>query len=176
MAREFRPAPACPDGRVALVVSETNRLITQRLLDGALEELSAHGVADAQVDVIWVPGSFELPAAVAAALETGRYGAIVALGCLIRGETDHYFMVSMRAAGGLAELARSHRVGFGFGLLGCDTIEQALRRSGTEHNLGRDAARAALVMAQVIRTVQEDRPTGNYSRELQPQPEASTLR
>ncbi len=177
MAREFKPAPAPPAaGRVALVVSETNRLITERLLNGALDELAGCGVSDDQVDVIWVPGSFELPAAVAAALETNRYGAIVALGCLIRGETDHYYLVSMRAAAGLAELARQHRVGFGFGLLGCDTVEQALRRSGSEHNLGRDAAKAALAMCQLIRHVQADEPTGEYHRrEPQPRPEASTL-
>lgn len=144
---EVRP----PEGRVGVIVAEVNKMVTERLLAGALDELRNAGVADDQIDVIRVPGSFEIPAAARALKETGRYSALVLLGCVIRGETDHYVAVMSEAARGTAELARTGEVGIGFGVLTCHTVEQALDRCGDRTNAGRDAARTALYMADLLK-------------------------
>jgi 6,7-dimethyl-8-ribityllumazine synthase len=148
---EIAGSPDAPARRVAVVVSRFNELVTTRLLDGALECLREHRVADAQVDVIWVPGAFELPVAAEAAAASGRYAAIVALGCVVRGETPHFDFVAGEAAHGLGAVARSHQVPVGFGVLTTDTLEQALARAGgAAGNKGREAAEAALVTAGVL--------------------------
>jgi 6,7-dimethyl-8-ribityllumazine synthase len=138
-------------GRVAVVVSRFNEVVTARLLDGALEYLREHRVADTHVDVIWVPGAFELPVAAGAAAATGRYAAIVALGCVIRGETPHFDFVAGEAARGLGAVALTHRLPVGFGVLTTDTLDQALARAGgAAGNKGREAAEAALATAAVL--------------------------
>ena len=171
MVREFEGRPVPPARRVAVIVAEVNRFITDRLLDGALDELVRHGVESDQIDVVRVPGSFEIPAAAATALRTGRYDALVALGCVLRGETDHYYFVGREAATGLATLAREHGVGIGFGILTCMTVEQALERSADPHHMGRDAARVALSMSQLLHALRQDCPTARHDR-LQPRDRA----
>lgn len=148
---EFEGAPQGADRRFAILVSRFNELVTDRLLDGATSCLREHGVAEQDIDVVRVPGAFELPAAAAALLRGGGYNGIVALGCVVRGETPHFDYVAGEAARGLQELAMGHSVGFGFGLLTTDTAEQALARAGGDRgNKGWEAALTTLEMADLI--------------------------
>ncbi|HTR79222.1 MAG TPA: 6,7-dimethyl-8-ribityllumazine synthase [Gemmatimonadaceae bacterium] len=137
--------------RVAVAASRFNETITERLVDGALDALVRHGMAADDVDVVWVPGAWELPSAVRRLLASDRYCAIVALGAVIRGETPHFDYVAGEAARGLAAASAEFDVPVGFGLLTCDTVEQAEERAGGVHgNKGWDAALAALEMADLF--------------------------
>jgi 6,7-dimethyl-8-ribityllumazine synthase len=137
--------------RVAVLVSRFNEIVTRRLLDGAREALAAGGIADSAVDVLWVPGAFELPIAAEQAAASGAYRAIVALGCVIRGETAHFEYVAGEAARGLAQVARDHRIAVGFGVLTTEDEAQALARAGgAAGNKGSEAARAALETAETL--------------------------
>jgi 6,7-dimethyl-8-ribityllumazine synthase len=145
--------------RVAVVVSRYNELVTRRLLDGARQCLAEHRVPEASVDVVWVPGAFELPVAAEAAAASGRYAAIVALGCVIRGETPHFEFVAGEAARGLGNVALAHRVALGFGVLTTDSLEQAQARAGgAAGNKGYEATEAALRMADVLAQVTRAAP------------------
>lgn len=138
-------------GRVAVLVSRYNELVTTRLLDGARAALRDAGVPADAVDVIWVPGAFELPAAAAAAAATGRYACLVALGAVIRGDTPHFDYVAGEAARGLGDVAVRHALPVGFGVLTVDTMQQATDRAGgAAGNKGYEAAEAALATADVI--------------------------
>jgi len=137
--------------RVAVVVSRFNETVTRRLVDGALEAIQKHGGDPNTVDVVWVPGAWELPAATRVLLATERYHAIVALGAVIRGETPHFDFVAGEASRGLAEAGADFDVPIGFGLLTTDTMEQAEARAGGSHgNKGWDAALAALEMIDLF--------------------------
>ena len=135
-----------PSRRVAVLVSRFNENVTTRLLDGARDALRRAGIPDANIDVHWVPGAFELPVAAEAAAAGGRYDALVALGCVIRGETAHFDYVAGEAARGLGTVALAHRIAIGFGVLTTDTEEQALARVSK----GAEAAHAALETADVL--------------------------
>jgi 6,7-dimethyl-8-ribityllumazine synthase len=136
---------------VAVLVSRYNELVTTRLLDGARAALRDAGVADEAVDVVWVPGAFELPAAAAAAAATGRYACLVALGAVIRGDTPHFDYVAGEATRGLGDVAVRHALPVGFGVLTVDTMQQASDRAGgAAGNKGYEAAEAALATADVI--------------------------
>lgn len=140
-----------PTGRVAILVSRYNELITSRLLQGALDCCREAGLAREEVDVIWVPGAFELPVVAAAAAGTGRYACLVALGAVIRGETPHFEYVAGEAARGLNDVAVRIGVPVGFGVLTVETMQQALDRAGgAAGNKGHEAAAAALHAADVI--------------------------
>jgi 6,7-dimethyl-8-ribityllumazine synthase len=146
---------------VALLVSRYNEVVTTRLLDGARTCLREKGVADARVDVIWVPGAFELAVAAEAAAASGRYAALVALGCVVRGETPHFEYIAGEAARGLGNVALAHRLPVGFGVLTTETLEQAMARAGgAAGNKGYEATEAALstadVLAQLIRAAPRD--------------------
>jgi 6,7-dimethyl-8-ribityllumazine synthase len=149
---DFQGTARAPERlRVAVIVSRYHELVTGKLLDGARRALRDAQVAEAKVDVIWVPGAFELPVAAEAAAATGRYAAIVALGCVIRGETPHFDFVAGEAARGLGNVALAHRVAVGFGLLTTETQAQALARAGgAAGNKGQEAAEAALATADVL--------------------------
>jgi 6,7-dimethyl-8-ribityllumazine synthase len=137
--------------RVAVLVSRYNEIVTRRLLEGARAALTAEGISEPLIDVHWVPGAFELPAAAAVAAGTGRYIAIVALGCVIRGETPHFEYVAGEAARGLGEVARISQIAVGFGVLTTEDQAQALARAGGDAgNKGAEAARAALESARVL--------------------------
>jgi len=141
-------------GRVAILVSRYNELITSRLLEGALACCAEAGVARADVDVVWVPGAFELPVAAAAAAGTKRYACLVALGAVIRGDTPHFEYVAGEAARGLNAVAVQHGLPVGFGVLTVDTMQQAVDRAGgSAGNKGHEAAAAALQAADVIAQV-----------------------
>lgn len=141
-------------GRVAILASRYNELITTRLLEGALACCREAGIAREDVDVVWVPGAFELPVAAAAAAGTGRYACLVALGAVVRGDTPHFEYVAGEAARGLNQVAVSHALPVGFGVLTVDTLQQAVDRAGgSAGNKGHEAAAAALQAADVISQV-----------------------
>jgi 6,7-dimethyl-8-ribityllumazine synthase len=146
------PAPPSSLGRrVAVIVSRFNEEVTSRLLEGAREALRRQRVPDSRVDVVWVPGAFELPVAAEAAAASDHYDVIVALGCVIRGETAHFEYVAGEAARGLGNVALAHRIAVGFGVLTTETLEQALARAGgPAGNKGGEAAEAALQTADVL--------------------------
>ena len=148
---ELGGAPRGEGRRVGVVVSRFNESITRALLDGALDALVRHGVRFEDIDVLWVPGAWELPLAVRGAMATEHYDAIVALGAVIRGETPHFDYVAGEASRGLADASIEGEVPVGFGLLTCDTMEQAEARAGGPHgNKGWDAALAALEMVELM--------------------------
>jgi 6,7-dimethyl-8-ribityllumazine synthase len=148
---EFSGSPAGQGRRFAVIVSRFNESVTQRLLDGALDCLTRHGATLDDVDVLWVPGAWELPFATRRALASDRYDAVIALGAVIRGETPHFDYVAGEAARGLASASTEFDVPVGFGLLTCDTMAQAEARAGGDHgNKGWDAALAALEMADLF--------------------------
>jgi len=139
---------------LAVVVARFNEAITSRLLDGARQAVERCGVR--HHDIFWVPGSFELPLAAKRLAESGRYDAVVCLGAVIRHETDHYLHVATQAAAGIQRAALDTGVPCIFGVLTCDTEEQALARSGgAERNAGSDAVEAAIEMANLLRGMAE---------------------
>lgn len=140
-----------PVGRVAVLVSRYHERVTSRLLDGARDACRAAGVGEEQVDVLWVPGAFELGLAAEAAARSGRYACVVALGAVVRGETSHFDYVAGETSRVLADVARRHLVPVGFGLLTTDTLEQAAERAGgAAGNKGREAAEAAIAGADLL--------------------------
>lgn len=137
--------------RFAIVVARFNEFITSKLLEGCENTLHRHGVRPEQIDVIWVPGAFEIPTAAREIARKKLADAIVCLGCVIRGSTAHYDHVCQQAAKGIAEVGRRTGVPTIFGVLTCDTLEQAIERAGTKMgNAGRSAAMAALEMASLM--------------------------
>ncbi|HEV2896219.1 MAG TPA: 6,7-dimethyl-8-ribityllumazine synthase [Actinomycetota bacterium] len=143
--------------RVAIAASRFNRLVTDPLVTGAVAELRRHGVAEADIDLAWVPGAFELPLAAERLAATGRYAAVVAIGAVVRGSTPHFDHVAGQAAAGLAAVTRSTGVPVAFGVLTCDTMEQALDRAGGKAgNKGAEAALTALEMAGLLEAIDKD--------------------
>ena len=145
-----KPPPAARTSnrqrRVVIVVSRFHETITSKLLEGAREALRRGGIADANVEVISVPGAFELPVVAEAAAASERYDAIIALGCVIRGETPHFEYVAGEAARGLGNVALAHRIAVGFGVLTTETETQALARV----DKGAEAVQAALETADAL--------------------------
>jgi len=142
-------APA--KARFAIVVGRFNELITNKLLGGAMDTLVRHDVAEGDVDIIWSPGSFEIPLVAKQLAGSGGYAAVICLGAVIRGGTDHYEYVAAEAAKGVAQASLETGVPCIFGVLTCDTIEQAIERAGTKAgNKGADAAAAAIEMANLM--------------------------
>jgi len=148
---EFTGTPSGQDRRIAVVASRFNDAITSKLADGAMDALVRHGVAADDIDLVWVPGAWELPAAVRRLMAADRYDAVVALGAVIRGDTPHFDYVAGEASRGLAQASAEFDMPLGFGLLTCDTVEQAEARAGGAHgNKGWDAALAALEMVDLL--------------------------
>ncbi|CAJ1001428.1 MULTISPECIES: 6,7-dimethyl-8-ribityllumazine synthase [Bacillales] len=138
--------------RVGIVAARFNELIVSKLLGGALDALKRHGVEDANVDVAWVPGAFEIPLIAKKMAESGRYDAVVTLGAVIRGATPHFDYVCSECAKGVASISLATGVPVIFGVLTTDSIEQAIERAGTKAgNKGWEAAAAAIEMANLNR-------------------------
>src|SRR5262245_24136203 len=135
--------------RFAIVASEYNSVIVDRLIAGARRALKDHKI----VNVIRVPGSFEIPLAAKRAALSKKYDAVVALGCVLRGETPHFEYISSAVSNGLEQVALETGIPIGFGLLTVDTVEQAMDRSGESGNKGFEAAIAALEMINVLRQI-----------------------
>jgi 6,7-dimethyl-8-ribityllumazine synthase len=143
--------------RVAVVASRFNEPIVKKLVDGALQALLKYGVVFEDIDVIWVPGAWELPLAARWLLASERYDGIVAVGAVIRGETAHFDYIAGEASKGLAAASAESETPIGFGVLTCDTEEQAEARAGGEHgNKGWDAAVATLEMADLVARLNPD--------------------
>jgi 6,7-dimethyl-8-ribityllumazine synthase len=140
-----------PPGRFAVVAARFNGLVTEALLAGCRDAFQRHGVPADRLDVAWVPGSFEIPLVARKLAETGRYAAVVCLGCVIRGETGHYDHVAGQAAGGVLQAGLATGVPVIFGVLTTDNVEQALNRSGLKSgNKGAEAALAAIEMVNLL--------------------------
>ena len=138
--------------KVALIASRFNEFVTSKLVEGALDGLVRHGADPKNLTLVKVPGSFELPQVASKLAAQGGYDAIVALGCLIRGETPHFDLIAAEAAKGLAQVGVSSGVPVIFGVLTCDTLEQAIDRAGGKAgNKGWDAALAAIEMVSLYR-------------------------
>jgi 6,7-dimethyl-8-ribityllumazine synthase len=147
---------APPPGRFALVAARFNHVIVEQLVNGALDGLKRHGVADDAVDLVWVPGSFEIPLVAQRLAGSRRYAAVLCLGAVIRGDTDHYDYVAGGAATGVAQAALATGVPVIFGILTCDTLEQAFNRAGAKGgNKGFDAAVTAVEMVNLLRQLPE---------------------
>lgn len=145
-----RPAPLDLNGkRFAAIVSLWHQPITDKLLEGALETLADHGVASGQLEVFQVPGAWELPLATQAALRSGRFHGVVSLGCVIRGETTHDQYINRFVSESLGRMSLEHNIPVGFGLLTCETREQAVERSGG--SVGNKGVEATLAMLEMIR-------------------------
>ena len=154
MPRHFQANPAGDGLRIGIALARFNRAVTDRLLAGALDALTAHGVAEDAIDVANVPGAFELPRCAQRLAMTGRYDALVCLGAVVRGETPHFDFVAGEAASGIAAVACRHDLPVAFGVLTTDTMEQALARAGGDAgNKGYEAAVTALEMVQLLRAV-----------------------
>ena len=143
--------------RVAIVASRFNESVTARLLAGAQACCAERGIPEREVEVHWVPGAWELPVMAGALLARGDVAAVVAVGAVIRGETAHFDVIAREASRALMSLALEYGVAVGFGLLTCDTMEQALARAGGSHgNKGYEAMAAALDTAAAIRRADAD--------------------
>jgi 6,7-dimethyl-8-ribityllumazine synthase len=142
--------------RFGIVVSRFNGFITERLLDGALDGLLRHGVRDEDIDVLKVPGSFEIPVATRRLATLNRYDALICLGAVIRGATPHFDYIAGEVSKGVAGIALETGVPCAFGILTTDTVEQAIERAGTKMgNKGWEAAVSAVEMATVLAQLQE---------------------
>jgi 6,7-dimethyl-8-ribityllumazine synthase len=143
---------AARDLRFAIVASRFNEFIVESLVRGAVDALLRHGAGEAQIEIVRVPGAFDLPFVVRRVAATRRYDAVVALGAVIRGATPHFEHVAGQCAAGLARAADESGVPVAFGVLTTDTIEQAIERAGTKAgNKGADAALCALEIANLLR-------------------------
>jgi len=142
---------ASPAGRFALVAARFNSLVVDQLTAGALDALRRHGVADDRVDLVRVPGACEIPLVAQRLGLSGEYAAVICLGCVIRGDTDHYDHVAGVATSGIAQAALKCGLPVIFGVLTCDTLEQALQRAGAKAgNKGFEAAVAAIEMVNLL--------------------------
>jgi 6,7-dimethyl-8-ribityllumazine synthase len=143
--------------RFGIVASRFNEAIVERLLAGAKDCLLRHGVAPADVVIVWVPGAWEIPAALDELAGSGRFAGLVALGAVIRGETSHFEVICAECGRGVARVAAEHRLPVGFGVLTCNTWEQARERAGGKAgNKGWEAAEAALEMADLTARLRAD--------------------
>jgi 6,7-dimethyl-8-ribityllumazine synthase len=137
--------------RFALVVSRFNEAVSTRLLDGALDCLRRHNTDDAGIDIVWVPGSFEIPAGARRIIKAAAYDAVICLGALVRGATPHFDYIASEVAKGTARLSEDTGVPVIFGVITADSMEQAIERSGGKGgNKGWDAALSALEMADLF--------------------------
>ena len=143
---------AARDARFCVIAARFNDAIVENLVRGALDTLKRHGAADSAVDLVRVPGAWELPLAARRVARARQYDGIVALGAVIRGATPHFDYVCNECAAGLSRVSQEFEVPVGFGVLTCDTIDQALERSGTKQgNKGVDAALATIEMVSLLR-------------------------
>ena len=145
----------CRELRFAVLAARFNEFIVDQLVKGAVETLRRHGASDKQIEIVRVPGAFDMPAVARRLALTKRYDAVVALGAVIKGATAHFDYVAGECAGGLARVASDTGVPVAFGVLTTDTIEQAIERAGTKAgNKGADAAVTALELANLLRKIE----------------------
>ena len=154
MAKGIKGQLTAGKGKYAIVASRFNEFITSRLLGGALDCLSRHGAADDSVVVVWVPGSVEITLAAKKLAASGDYCAVICLGAVIRGQTGHYDYVCQQIARGIGQINTETGVPAIFGVLTCETIEQAIERAGSKQgNAGATAAMSAMEMANLLEKI-----------------------
>jgi 6,7-dimethyl-8-ribityllumazine synthase len=154
MPNVIPPAELSADDRVAIVVARWNESITLNLLEGAVATLQHAGVADDAIDVAWVPGSFEIPLVAQRLAESGDYGAVICLGAVIRGETSHDLHINRAVSLAISQIALTANVPVLFGVLTCETMEQAIDRAGGKAgNKGAECAEAALEMVALLKNL-----------------------
>ncbi len=152
MARTIQGRLDATGSRFAIVISRFNSFISDRLLAGALDALERHGANPDDITVIWVPGSFEIPAVASKAAQSGRHDAIICLGALLRGETPHFDHISATVTREISSIGLNAGVPVIYGVLTCNTMEQAIDRAGLKTgNKGFEASLAAIEMIQVLR-------------------------
>lgn len=152
MANEIEVSPVDSNDRFVIVVAEWNRSVTDKLLSGALETLQANGVSADAIEVAWVPGAWEIPVVAQRFAQSGRYAAIITLGAVIRGETSHDEHINRGVSLALVEIALSGDLPVLFGVLTCNSMEQAIHRSGGNvGNKGSECAEAALKMVGLLK-------------------------
>ncbi|MBN1192973.1 MAG: 6,7-dimethyl-8-ribityllumazine synthase [Coriobacteriia bacterium] len=140
--------------KVGICVSRFNELLSSRLLGGATDALTRHGVDEQDIDVAWVPGAFEIPLVAERLVRTNKYDVVLALGVVIRGGTPHFDYVAAEVSKGIAKVSLDSGVPVMFGIITADTIEQAVERAGTKHgNKGWDAALAGIETAKVLKGI-----------------------
>lgn len=154
MIREIKGQVTAGKGSYAIVVSRFNEFITSKLLGGAIDCLQRHGATDEQIFVVWVPGACEITRACRKLADSGKYVAILCLGAVIRGQTAHYDYVCQQVVRGIGQVNYDSATPAVFGVLTCETIEQAVERAGTKMgNAGADAAMTAMEMASVMQRI-----------------------
>ena len=154
MIKEIKGQITAGEGSYAIVVSRFNEFITSKLLAGAIDCLQRHGAADEQICVVWVPGACEITHAAKKLAESGKYVAVLCLGAVIRGQTAHYDYVCQQVVRGIGQINYDSGIPAAFGVLTCETIEQAVERAGTKMgNAGADAASTAMEMADAMRQI-----------------------
>lgn len=140
--------------KFGVVISRFNEFITKKLLDGAQDALLRHGVSEGDIDVAWVPGSFEIPLVAKKLAQTKKYDAIICLGAVIRGETPHHEYIATEVSKGIAKLGLEYELPVSYGIITADSLEQAIERAGTKAgNRGADAAVDAIEMANLLKSV-----------------------
>ena len=140
--------------KFCIVISRFNEFIGSKLLSGAIDEFVRHGIKEETIDVIWTPGAFEIPLIAQKAASTGKYNAIVALGAVIKGSTDHYEFVAAEVSKGIAQVSLKTGTPVIFGVLTTDNLEQAIERAGTKAgNKGSEAAKTAIEMANLTKLI-----------------------
>src|SRR5688572_19361391 len=161
MPNEIPIAAVTPDHRFAIVVARWNEAITRKLLDGAVSTLKGHGVVEERIDVAWVPGSFEIPLAAQRMAASGEYAAVLCLGAVIRGETSHDLHINRAVSLAISQIALTTNVPVLFGVLTCETMEQAIHRAGGNvGNKGSECAEAALHMVGLLKNLPQERSSG----------------
>lgn len=140
--------------KIAVVVSRFNSFMTQRMLEGALDTLNRHGLDSDKINVLWVPGAFEMPLACKKLADSKKYDGIVALACVIRGATPHFEYVSSEVSKGIAKVMIDESIPIGFGVVTADNMEQAIERAGSKSgNKGSDAAMSVIEMVNLLKQI-----------------------
>jgi len=154
MIQEVKGQITAGKGKYGIVVSRFNEFITSKLLGGAIDCLQRHGAADEQISVAWVPGACEITIAAKKMAQSGNYAAILCLGSIIRGQTGHYDAVFQQVVRGIGQINYDTNIPTVFGVLTCETLEQAVERAGTKMgNAGADAAVTAMEMTNVMEQI-----------------------
>ncbi|MBN2000789.1 6,7-dimethyl-8-ribityllumazine synthase [candidate division KSB1 bacterium] len=158
MVKVFEGQLNAGDKKFAIIVSRFNELICRKLLEGAIDCLTRHGCREADIHVVWVPGSFEIPMAAKKMAERKKYNAIICLGAVIRGATLHFEYISAEVTKGIALLGLEYGLPVTYGVITPDTLEQALERAGTKAgNKGWDAALSAIEMADLYNKLKDEK-------------------
>jgi 6,7-dimethyl-8-ribityllumazine synthase len=154
MAKTYQGKLIATDLKFGIVVSRFNEFVTGKLLEGAMDALLRHGAADADIEICWTPGTFEIPLVAQKMAKSGKYSAVICLGALIRGSTPHFDYIASEVTKGIAQAGLASGIPVLFGVITTDNLEQAIERSGTKAgNKGYQAAEAAIEMANLLREI-----------------------